>query len=69
MNKVWYYTLDGEEKYGPFSDEELVKLMNQGILTGNHYIWMTDLDEWVKVEDSIYSFYLPKVESLKEESN
>lgn len=59
MDKVWYYTEDGDKKFGPYTDEELAKLIQQGILTGSMYIWMTDLESWVKVSDSIYSVYLP----------
>ncbi|MBR2596633.1 MAG: DUF4339 domain-containing protein [Solobacterium sp.] len=58
MNKVWYYTLDGSEKPGPFSDDELVRLIQQKIVTADHYIWMVDLASWIPVRDSIYAFYL-----------
>lgn len=59
MEKIWYYTLDGSEKYGPFTDEDLVKLICQGILTEKHYIWMPELSNWLNVGHSIYSFYIP----------
>ena len=58
MNKVWYYTLDGSDKPGPFSDDELVRLIQQNIVTADHYIWMVDLSAWIPVRDSIYAFYL-----------
>ena len=57
-DKIWYYTRGDGEKYGPYSDTELVKLIQQGILTGEDYIWMMDLDQWILIGDSIYSFYL-----------
>ena len=61
--KLWYYNKAGTvEKPGPFTDEELTRLIWQGILTGEDYIWMMDLDEWLKVGDSIYSIYLEKPE-------
>ncbi len=61
--KLWYYNKAGStEKPGPFSDEELTKLIWQGILTGEDLIWMVDLDEWLKIGDSIYSVYLEKNE-------
>ncbi|MCH4207155.1 MAG: DUF4339 domain-containing protein [Solobacterium sp.] len=59
MDKVWYYTEDGETKYGPYSDAELIKLIQEGIITKEHFIWMVDMSGWVKVDDSIYSVYLP----------
>ena len=58
MNKVWYYTLDGSEKPGPYSDDELVRLIRQDIVTADHYIWMVDLASWIPIRESIYAFYL-----------
>ena len=58
MNKVWYYTLDGSEKPGPYTDDELVRLIRQDIVTADHYIWMVDLVSWIPVRESIYAFYL-----------
>ncbi len=60
MNKVWFYMKADQKKNGPFSDEELVKLIKNDIIEENDMIWMTDLDEWIKVSDSIYSVYLPR---------
>ncbi len=57
-DKVWYYAKDDGQKYGPYTDEELIKLIRNGILNENDLIWMTDLDDWISVGNSIYSFYL-----------
>ena len=40
--------------------EELVKLIKNEIIEGNDKIWMTDLENWITVNDSIYSVYLPR---------
>ena len=58
MDKIWYYTRGDGQKYGPYTDEDLIKLIRQGILEGEDYIWATDLDEWVQIKDTIYSIYL-----------
>ena len=59
--KLWYYNKAGETgKVGPFTDEELIRLIWQGILSGDDYIWMVDLDEWLKLGDTIYSSYIEK---------
>lgn len=57
-DKVWYYAKEDGQKYGPYTDEELIKLIQNGILSENDLIWMTDLDDWISVGNSIYSFYL-----------
>lgn len=44
-----------EEK---FTDEELVDMIRQGLLRGNDYIATNDMKVWLKIEDSIYQFYL-----------
>ena len=58
MDKIWYYTRGDGQIYGPYTDEDLIKLIRQGILEGEDYIWTTDLDEWVQIKDTIYSIYL-----------
>ena len=58
MDKIWYYTRGDGQKYGPYTDEDLIKLIRQGILEGEDYIWTTDLDEWVQIKETIYSIYL-----------
>lgn len=58
MDKIWYYTRGDGQKYGPYTDEDLIKLIRQGILEGEDYIWTIDLDEWVQIKDTIYSIYL-----------
>ena len=58
MNKVWYYMKQDRQKYGPYTDSELVSLIREGILSGSDYIWMTGLTGWLKISNSIYSFYL-----------
>lgn len=57
-DKVWYYAKEDGQKYGPYTDEELIKLIRNGILSENDLIWMPDLDDWISVGNSIYSFYL-----------
>ena len=58
MDKIWSYTRGDGQRYGPYTDEDLIKLIRQGILEGEDYIWTTDLDEWVQIKDTIYSIYL-----------
>jgi hypothetical protein len=56
--KIWYYARPDGSKYGPYTEEELIKLLKNGILGEKDYIWMTAFENWMKVGDSIYSFYL-----------
>ncbi len=58
MDKIWYYTHGDGQKYGPYTDEDLIKLIRQGILEGEDYIWTTDLDNWAMIQDTIYCVYL-----------
>ncbi len=58
-NKVWFY-LKEEKKEGPFSDEEIIKLIKMEIITENDDIWMTKMNDWMKLKDTIYSFYIQK---------
>ncbi len=56
--KVWYYAKPDGSKYGPYTEDELIRLLKNGILTENDYIWMMDFENWMKIGESIYSFYL-----------
>ena len=58
MEKVWYYTRGDGQKYGPYTDSDLIKLITQGILEGEDYIWTTDLENWVQIKDTIYCTYI-----------
>ena len=51
-----------KSKYGPYSDAELAALIRQEILEGDDYIWMPEMAGWLKVRNSIYSFYMPQPE-------
>lgn len=64
MDKIWYYMKPDKQKYGPFTDAELVKLIHQEILDGEDWIWMPDMDGWLKIKDSIYSTYLPETSNF-----
>ena len=59
MDKIWYYMKSDRQKYGPYTDAELINLIKQGILTAEDYIWMPDLTNWLKIGNSIYAEYLP----------
>jgi hypothetical protein len=58
--KIWYYAKPDGSKFGPYTDGELVKLLQNGILTKDDFIWMTDFESWMKIGNSIYSYYLEK---------
>lgn len=60
MDKIWYYMKHDKQKYGPYTDSEITSLIKQEILLPKDYIWMPDLSNWVKVENSIYSVYIPQ---------
>lgn len=57
--KPWF-VLRNEEKLGPYSDEELVAMIENGIVGKTDYLWMFELGGWIKVSDCIYQYYLPE---------
>ena len=60
MDKSWYYMTLDREKFGPYSDEELVALIRSGELTKNEYIWTPGLEHWLNVGNSVYASFLPE---------
>ena len=59
MDKVWYYMKPDMNKFGPYTDEQIISLIKNEILLSDDYIWMPDMENWLKIGDSIYSIYLP----------
>lgn len=55
MNKLLWKIKGREEKV---SDEQLIEMIKQGLLTGDDYITNRDLKKYVSISDSIYEFYL-----------
>lgn len=56
MNKIW--KIRGKE--GKFTDEELIKMIKEGQLSHDDYISTDDMKTYMKVEDTIYEYYLKK---------
>lgn len=55
MNKnIW--TIKGRKE--KVSDEVLIEMIKNGELTKDDYIKNRDLNRFVKIDDSIYEFYL-----------
>lgn len=53
-NKIW--KISGIE--GKFTDEELVKMIEECKLSPESRIATKDMKKWIKVKDSIYQFYI-----------
>ncbi|NLC97099.1 MAG: DUF4339 domain-containing protein [Erysipelotrichaceae bacterium] len=62
-DKTWYYLKNGQ-KEGPFNESEIIKLIKVGVLEAEDHIWMLDLKDWVLVDNSLFSIYMP----VKEEN-
>jgi hypothetical protein len=69
MDKIWYYMKEDRTKYGPYTDRELANLISNKILTEDDYIWMPDLPNWIRLGDSIYSYYLKESSEFDNDFN
>lgn len=54
MNKLW--RIRGKE--GKYTDEELIALIKRGELKGEDYIANSELKKWMRIQNTIYQFYL-----------
>ena len=57
-DKTWYY-LKNNQKEGPFTENEIIKLIQHQIIKVDDYIWMLDLNDWVLLKNSLFSLYMP----------
>lgn len=53
-SKIW--KINGFE--GTFSDEEIISLIKRGEIKKDYELTTKEMKEWVKLEDSIYSYYI-----------
>ena len=53
-------------KEGGFTDQELIALLRKGIVEAQDEIWMTRMEDWMKVEETIYSLYLTPEDSASD---
>ncbi len=58
-DKTWYY-LKNNQKEGPFTELEIIKLIKYQIIEPGDSIWMLDLKNWILLENSLFSVYIPK---------
>jgi hypothetical protein len=46
-----YYASIGGKQAGPFSETEIVRLVNEGTLTKETYVWRQGMKEWKRASD------------------
>lgn len=60
---MWYYR-NAQKKEGAFSEEEFTRLIQMGIIEENDEIWMMEMENWMVLKETIYSFYINKKEDI-----
>lgn len=63
-DKKWFFEND-KGKEGPFTETEFIQMIENNIIGKNNLIWTFDLQNWIKLQDSVYVFYI-KGEDLNE---
>lgn len=58
MDKIWYVR-SSKRKGGPFTEEELIRLIRQEIIDEEYEIWNPEMKSWMRLVDSVYCFYMP----------
>lgn len=55
-NKIW--KIKGYE--GSFTDEQIISLITNNKITSEDSLRSKDMEDYIKIKDSIYAFYLKK---------
>lgn len=58
MSKIW--KIRGKEE--KVSDEDLINMIKEGRLSKDDYISTSDMKSFMKIEDTIYQYYLRRDE-------
>lgn len=63
MNETnWFYS-EGQETYGPFSSEQIVSLIQSGLLKAEHHLVPEGSEDWQLVSASVFSGFLAPAQS------
>lgn len=50
-NQYWYYA-DHSSRFGPFTDQEMLDLLENGRINGSTYIWKEGMSDWTLLRDT-----------------
>ena len=54
MAESWYYAKGGE-RFGPFAEEDIVKMIGDGTITSSTNLWREGMDDWKKAVETEFT--------------
>lgn len=48
----WFYVNSSNQQMGPYTEEEMVQFIKEGIITANTYVWKSGMMDWIHCKDS-----------------
>ena len=48
----WFYVNSSNQQMGPYTEEEMVQFIKEGIITANTYVWRSGMMDWIHCKDS-----------------
>lgn len=51
VSDQWYYYSDSGETVGPLGSQDLARLLREGALTPDHYVWREGFSDWTALKD------------------
>lgn len=54
----WFYESNNETN-GPVPEEEIIRLIERGVLKAGNLVWNDSLPDWTRVEQTAFASYLP----------
>lgn len=48
----WFYVNSSNQQMGPFTEEEMVQFIKEGIITANTYVWKSGMLDWIHCKES-----------------
>lgn len=59
LEQIFYYRTTTKQE-GPFTEEEMIRMIQTGLIDAECEMLILEMENWIKLKDSIYSFYMPK---------
>lgn len=49
----WFYVNAGNQQTGPFTEEEMIDFIKNGVINANTYVWKSGMMDWIRCKDSV----------------
>ena len=65
----WYYVSNDSKQNGPYTEKEMVQMIQNGMIQANMYVWATGMADWVFLKNSSLASYMNQQSTYNPQPN